>query len=71
MRIFYSGLPQNLEKAPEALIAEHSPDVMLSFLDFYKKEKIKPPHRFLKHLQNIKTQSNAQSRKPRRAAGAA
>lgn len=63
MRIYYSGLPQNLEKAPEALIVEHKPNVMLSFLDFYKKPpKVKPPHRFLKHLKNIKAQSNAKSR---------
>lgn len=54
MRIYYSGLPTNLENAPEALIVEHKPHVMLSFLDIYKKGKIKPPHRFLKHYRQSK-----------------
>lgn len=54
MRIFYSGLPDNLENAPEALIKELRPDIMLSFWDFVtvKDHTVKAPFRFKKHLHN-------------------
>jgi len=59
MRIFYSGLPKSIEGSPELLIREHNPDVMSSFCDFFKGDRVKVGKRFRKHLRNLKSHAKS------------